>query len=176
VHEIWTAVVGNVVTEPRYFTTDSGVPMLKFRLANTPGSYENGQWIDKPTSYLTVTSFRGLAGNAASSLVKGEPIVAYGKLTVREYVAADGRTGVETQLEAHAMGHNLARGTTMFRRPVRPGPARPEAAPGGEPVAEGWVPAGPDFAGAEPEDDGGALFEEAEEMAGERVTAGAGAA
>lgn len=173
-HEIWTAVVGNVVTEPRYFTTESGVPMLKFRVANTPGSYDNGQWVDKPTSYLTVTSFRGLASNAASSLVKGEPIVAYGKLTVREYVAADGRTGVETQLEAHAMGHNLARGTTMFRRPVRPG-TRPEAAPGGEPVADGWSAAGHDFPTVEPEDDDGVL-EEAEEIVAAGLRAGAGAA
>ena len=140
-NEIWATVIGNVVTEPRHWRTESGLPVIRFRVASTPGNYDQGQWVDRPTNYLTVTAWRGLANNAASSLVKGQPVVAYGKVTVRSYTTNDGRTDHDMVLDAVAIGHNLARGTSAFHRGVRTGDQ-----------ADGWaadnVGAGTDGAGA----------------------------
>jgi single-strand DNA-binding protein len=116
VYEIWTTVVGNVVTDPEYRYTEGGVPVVKFRMASTPSWRGEGGWVDGETSFISVRAFRSLADNTASSIYKGQPVLAHGKLKVSEYVNREGRSVHDTQLEAQAIGHNLARGTSAFRR------------------------------------------------------------
>jgi single-strand DNA-binding protein len=129
-NEIWTTVCGNIVTEPSHRLTEAGLPIVKFRVASTPFTYQKGHgFVDGTTSYLTVTCFRQLADNASGSLFKGDPVVAFGRLRVREYEAKDGRTLYDTEIEAVAVGHDLARGTSAFRRVSR------SAAAVGEPAA-----------------------------------------
>lgn len=130
-------VVGNVVTEPELSVTPRGHSWVRFRLASTPGTFEDGQWIDKATTYLTVTAWRRTADNVASSLQKGQPIVVQGKLSVRSYTTKDGRAGQEVQIEATALGHNLARGTSAFHKPSRYAPVH------GESQVESWPTAPP---------------------------------
>lgn len=126
-NEIWTTVCGNIVTDPTHRLTDDGLPIVKFRVASTPSVFKQGQgFVDGATSYLTVTCFRRLAENAGGSLSKGEPIIAFGRLRVREYQNKEGRTAYDTEIEAVAVGHDLSRGTAMFRRVSRAVAAAPE--------------------------------------------------
>lgn len=116
-NEIWTTVCGNVVKDPIHRRTDDGLAIVKFRVATTPFSYSKSEGrVDGATSYVTVTCFRWLAENAGSCVAKGDPVVVFGKLSVNEYASKDGHVGHDTEIVASAIGHDLNRGTSAFRR------------------------------------------------------------
>ena len=55
-------------------------------MACTPRRFdkEQGRWTDGPTSFYTVRAWRGLADNLAASVAVGEPLLVWGRLSVRE--------------------------------------------------------------------------------------------
>ncbi len=72
-------------------------------------------WVDLEPSFFTVVCWRGLAENVAASVNKGDPVVAAGKLVVREW-ERDDRRGVAVEIDASVVGHNLGRGQSVFTR------------------------------------------------------------
>ncbi len=95
--------------------------MARFRFAVTPRRWdrEKQRWTDGRTSFYTVWSWRTLAANLAGSVSVGEPLVVHGRLKVREEEQA-GQRRTFVDVEAIAVGHDLSRGTTAFRRTARP--------------------------------------------------------
>jgi len=130
VNETPVTICGNVASDVRYVCTDQGLSIASFRIASTERRYERGRgWVDGETNYLTVTCFRALAENAAASLQKGQPVLVMGKLRIRSW-KKDERQGLSAEVEAASVGHDLSRGTSVFRRIVRTtpvAPGRPEA-------------------------------------------------
>lgn len=119
--DIQTTVVGNVVTDVRFTTTRTGgLAAASFRMASTPRRYDRdaGAWVDGETVFLTVNCWRALAEHVASSLGKGDPVLATGRLRVRAWEKEE-RRGSSLELDANAVGHDLSRGTSAFRRMVR---------------------------------------------------------
>lgn len=129
-NETVVCVVGNVATPPLYRETAAG-PSARFRLAVTARYWdrEKSAWTDGHTNFFTVWSNRQLAVNVAASVEVGQPVVVQGRLKVRTEVR-DGQQGrTSADIDAVAIGHDLARGTALFRRAVRPetpATARPE--------------------------------------------------
>lgn len=146
-NETWLTVVGNAATRPDYWETAAGVAVARFRLAVTARRWERAReaWTDAYTSFYTVWAWRGLAANVAASVSLGEPLVVHGTLRVRERTgerppdrrpdrAADrpgdrpGEDGggstrwITADVDAMAVGHDLARGTSAFRRVSRAKP------------------------------------------------------
>jgi single-strand DNA-binding protein len=126
--ETLVTVVGNVATQPVLKNTASGIPMARFRLATTERRWDRAadRWMDGHTSFFTVWAYRMLGENLAASLGVGEPVIVQGRLRVleREDKREDkGQTYVTVAIEAVAVGHDLSRGTSAFRRVAR---ARPE--------------------------------------------------
>ena len=76
-------------------------------------------YVDGHTTWLNVSCWRGLAFNAAASLHKGQPVIVYGTLHVRDWKDGD-RSGREVELHAVSVGHDLRRGRTEFARVTRP--------------------------------------------------------
>lgn len=113
-------VVGNVVADPVLRRLDDGTEVASFRVASTPRvrDRESGRWADGPTSWWGVTCWRGLAGNVAASLRKGERVVVVGRPRTRQW-EKDGRSGTSVDVTADVVGHDLAWGTTAFSRVVR---------------------------------------------------------
>ena len=120
-NEIPVTLVGNVVTDVSGALTPGGAEVAWFRLASTPRRYDrsSGRWVDGDTSYVRVSCWRGLARNVVASLSKGDPVVVTGRLRVREWERED-RRGIAVEVDASAVGHDLARGVSAFRRPPRP--------------------------------------------------------
>ena len=119
-------LVGVAVSQVRYATTVGGVPVAHFRLAATERRFDRPRqvWVEGDTSYFTVWAWRSLAENALTSIGCGDPLLVTGRMRVREWERTDGRPkGVSAEIEATALGHDLARGTTVFRRTLR---GRPE--------------------------------------------------
>jgi single-strand DNA-binding protein len=117
-------VVGNVATQPEIRRTPTGVNVARFRLATTARRWDqkSGAWSDGHTSFFTVWAWRGLGQNVMASVGIGEPLVIQGRLRIREE-ERNGQRYTSAEIEALAVGHDLTRGTSAFRRVSA---ARPE--------------------------------------------------
>lgn len=116
--EVFT-VSGLVATTPRHLVTQDGLPITSFRLAASKRRFDRSKsaWVDGETNWFTITSFRSLAINCASSVSKGDRIIATGKLKVRDWDNGE-RSGTSVELEADSLGHDLSWGSSIFTRTV----------------------------------------------------------
>ena len=128
-NETIICAVGNVATKPVFRDLASG-PSARFRLAVTTRylDREKNEWTDGHTNFFTVWARRQLATNVTASLDVGDPVIVQGRLKVREDVR-EGQNWVSADLDAVAIGHDLTRGTSAFRRPGRPEPDSTAAGP-----------------------------------------------
>lgn len=129
-NETVVCVVGNVATQPVYREPAAG-PSARFRLAVTSRYWdrEKNAWTDGHTNFFTVWANRQLAVNVAASVEVGQPVVVQGRLKVRSEVREGQQGWASADIDAVTIGHDLSRGTALFRRAARPevpGPARPE--------------------------------------------------
>jgi single-strand DNA-binding protein len=113
------SVQGLVATTPRHLVTQDGLPITSFRLASSKRRFDRSKnaWIDGETNWFTVTCFRQLAINTASSISKGDRIFASGRLKVRDWDNGE-RTGTSVEIEAEVIGHDLSWGNSVFTRTV----------------------------------------------------------
>ncbi len=116
-NETTITIVGNVVDEPKLRQTDSSVSVTSFRIASTSRRFdkEQGRWIDHQRLFVGVTCWRALAENVAASLHKGQPVMVTGRFYGREYRKGE-NLRVSYELDAVAVGHDLARGTASFTK------------------------------------------------------------
>ncbi|MCD9141672.1 single-stranded DNA-binding protein [Streptomyces albireticuli] len=136
-NETVVTVVGNVATQPDFREAANGSAVSRFRLAATVRRWDRGkeEWADAYTSFYTVWAWRALAENVVASVSVGEPVIVRGKLRIQEREDREGPEGRETggrrwlsaDIDAATIGHDLARGTSAFRRvsPSRPLPIEP---------------------------------------------------
>ncbi|WP_030379926.1 MULTISPECIES: single-stranded DNA-binding protein [unclassified Streptomyces] len=119
-NETTVCVVGNVATQPVFRESASGAS-ARFRLAVTARYWdrEKSAWADGHTNFFTVWARRALAANVGASLSVGDPVLVQGRLRVRTE-QRDGQNWASADLDASAIGHDLARGTSAFRRASRP--------------------------------------------------------
>jgi single-strand DNA-binding protein len=110
-------IVGNVATDIRFNTTAEGIPVASFRLAATERKFDKttARWVDGDVNWYTVSCWRALGENAAASIQKGDPVYVYGRLTVHSW-ERDDRSGTTLDVTAEVLGHDLGRGTAVFKR------------------------------------------------------------
>ncbi|MGW0733618.1 single-stranded DNA-binding protein [Streptomyces sp. NPDC002851] len=130
-NETMVTVVGNVATKPVFRESPSGAMSTRFRLAVTARRFDraSGTWKDGHTNFFTVWAWRALAENLASAVSVGEPLIVQGRLKVRDE-SHGAQHWTSADIEALAVGHDMARGTSAFRRVTR---TEPTAAPDGRP-------------------------------------------
>lgn len=114
-------VVGTLVSDmrPRRVGPD-GTLVLNFRVACNERRFDSASesWVDGESLYLSASCWRRLAENAAS-LVKGDPVIVRGKLRTREWSTEQGERRSVVELEATAIGPDLARCAATVRKPRR---------------------------------------------------------
>ena len=112
--------MGLVATTPRHLVTQDGLPITSFRLASSFRKYDRvkNKWVDAETNWFTVTSFRQLAVNTATSISKGDRVLVIGKLRVRDWDNGE-RAGTSVEVEAESIGHDLVWGSSSFVRTVQ---------------------------------------------------------
>jgi single-strand DNA-binding protein len=108
---------GLVATTPRHITTSEGLAITSFRLASSQRRYDRvaQRWIDGDTNWYTVSAFRGLAQNSATSLSKGDRVIVCGRVRIRDWENTD-RSGTTVEIEAESLGHDLTWGTAVYTR------------------------------------------------------------
>jgi single-strand DNA-binding protein len=97
-----------------------GTLVLNFRVACNERRFDSASesWVDGESLYLSASCWRRLAENAAS-LVKGDPVIVRGKLRTREWTTEQGERRSVVELEATAIGPDLARCTATVRKQRR---------------------------------------------------------
>lgn len=114
-------LVGNLVADPRLNHTKDGHAVASFRIASTPRRFDRaaGEWRDGETWFVNVTCWRGLAENAAATLRRGHSVVVHGRLAVKTYETREGERRESLEIDAMAVGPDLARAVAEVRRPQR---------------------------------------------------------
>jgi single-strand DNA-binding protein len=93
---------GNLVFDPDFSVTSTGISVCKMRIAcNESKKAQDGSWTDGDASYFDIVAWRGLAEAATDAFRKGQPILVVGKVRVRKYEDKNGveRTAVEITAE-----------------------------------------------------------------------------
>ena len=131
-------VVGRVVTEPTRHTFASGERKTSFRLMSVERRYdrETQDWIDGDRLFVTVNCWRRLAEGAAVSLVKGDNVVVTGRFSLRDYTVDGDERRTVAEIDARALGPDLAWNTVVVERPARPLVDLSTGAPAEEVVAQ----------------------------------------
>ena len=112
-------IVGNVLTAPEWRkTNNSGHVVANFRVASTSRRFdrETGRWVDGNSLRVRVVCWRKLAEGIAASLKVGDPVVVTGRLYTRDWTDNDNNARTSYEMEAVAVGHDLARGRGRFYR------------------------------------------------------------
>ncbi|WP_406211703.1 single-stranded DNA-binding protein [Streptomyces decoyicus] len=146
-NDTMVTLVGNAATAVEHRQTTAGVTVARFRLAATSRRWDKAQerWTDGGTSFYTVRSWRALADNVAASVAVGEPLVVQGRLRLREGEQSPERGGqrwFSAEVDAVAIGHDLARGTSAFRRATRAPRTEADPAPSPSPQPSPRTPHG----------------------------------
>jgi single-strand DNA-binding protein len=119
VYETEIHVVGNVVDVPRHNRTANG-SVTNFRMASTSRRWdeEAKSFVDGATLWIDVACWGELGGNVARSIAKGDPVLVVGNLLTESWDSDAGRRS-SNRMKALAVGLNLARGWSSFKRPAR---------------------------------------------------------
>lgn len=136
-------VVGTIGSAPQGHTTQTGRHVTSFRLACTPRvrDRETGEWRDGATNWYSIAVWEQLGRNALGSLHKGERAIVSGRLRLRQW-EKDERSGMDAEITATAIGHDLKWGTAQFAGAPRPDRHADAGSPavGDEQAEVGWDP------------------------------------
>ncbi|HEY3408400.1 MAG TPA: single-stranded DNA-binding protein [Propionicimonas sp.] len=116
--QIW--MTGNVGSEVEYRQVRDDLAFASFRLACTPRTRKAGDWVDGETTWIAVSCSRSLAEHVKSSVGKGDPVIVVGRLRTTRWTDAQGVDQERMIIEATSIGHDLTRGTAVFRKAIRP--------------------------------------------------------
>jgi single-strand DNA-binding protein len=110
-------ITGNVTNEPTLRVTSGGKKVTSFGLAFTERlSDGDGGWRDGETTFARVSCWRGMAENVVDSIAKGQPVFVHGRVRVHSWDDAKGHHHSELDINAKAVGHDLNRGVSSFRK------------------------------------------------------------
>lgn len=112
-------VVGNVLTAPEWRKiSTNGTLVASFRVASTARRLDRdtGRWIDGDSLRLRVNCWRKLAEGVCASVAVGDPVIVTGRVFSRDWTDSEGNTRLSYEMEAVAVGHDLARGRARFVR------------------------------------------------------------
>lgn len=122
-------ITGNLGWDPTRKVLASGTVVTDFRVATTPRRFDKAanEWRDLETMWFTVTCWRALADNVASSLRRGDRVVVTGRLSLRTWVGKEGEQRTTHEVDATAVGFELTRGPVVAVRPERVRPTEQPA-------------------------------------------------
>jgi single-strand DNA-binding protein len=109
-------VVGNVVDSPRRVSLQNGA-VTNFRMASTSRRYDAArqEFVDGGTFWVDVECWNNLSSNVSASVSKGDPVIVRGALRTDSWETDNGRRSTP-RIRAFAVGPDLARGTSVFKR------------------------------------------------------------
>jgi len=119
VSEVQVTLYGYVGQDVNFKKTTGG-DVASFRVGTTPRIRDGrGGFKDGETVWTSVTCWRTLAQNVRASVRTGDPVVVLGRLRTRRWVNSEGEPAERQVIEATTVCHDLAKGTSVFRKNPR---------------------------------------------------------
>ena len=112
-------IVGNALTAPEWRrTTNTQTLVANFRVASTARRFDKARdaWVDGESLRVRVNCWRKLAENVTASIAVGDPVVVVGRLYTRDWTDSENNPRLSYEMDAVAVGHDLARGRTKLFR------------------------------------------------------------
>lgn len=101
-------VIGNLTADPELRHTQQGLAVVNFTIASTPRDKGEGEsWKDGEPTFFRASCWRDLAEHVAASLLKGQRVIAYGRMRTRTYETKEGEKRSDLVLEVEAIGPDL---------------------------------------------------------------------
>lgn len=115
--ETYLNINGRIATEPVKRELNDGGESVGFLVISTERRFnkEVGEWVDGHQCSVWVTCRRRLARHVWASLHRGDEVMVAGRLRTRQY-DDEGTTRYLTEVDAYAIGPNLARATATVVR------------------------------------------------------------
>ncbi len=114
-------IIGNLVEEPELRYTQSGVPMVKVRVAvNRRWRDQSGEWQEE-TGFFGGTLWREAAENASESLQKGMRVIVTGSLEQRNWETKEGDKRSVVEIRIDELGPSLRWATAAVTKTARTG-------------------------------------------------------
>ncbi len=117
--DTYVTVVGTALTTPEWKRVQSsGVLVANFRVASHARRFDraSGQWVDAASLRIRVNCWRRLAEGVCDSVIAGDPVVIYGRISTRDWKTEQGDPRIAYELDAITVGHDLSRGRAKFFR------------------------------------------------------------
>lgn len=129
-------VVGNVVDSPRRVSLKNGA-VTNFRMASTSRRFDptRQEFVDGGTFWVDIECWNNLSSNVSASVSKGDPVIVRGALRTDSWETENGRRSTP-RIRAFAVGPDLARGTSVFKRAQSARPTADSAVDEPQPTAE----------------------------------------
>lgn len=104
-------IVGFLTSDPELKNTSSGLAVVNITIASTPRKFnkDTSQWDDGQTLFMRATAWRTMAEQIASTMKKGDKVVALGKLIAESYKDKEGNDRTSTRLDLESIGLDLSR-------------------------------------------------------------------
>ena len=112
------SVVGNLTRDPELRFTQSGVALCSFSIASNRRKKVGDEWEDV-TSFFNCTAWQSLAENIASSLTKGDRVLATGYMEQRSYETQEGEKRTVFDFTVNELGAELRYATVEVSRTER---------------------------------------------------------
>jgi single-strand DNA-binding protein len=154
-NEPTTTITGNLTADPEIRFTPGGRTVASFTIANTPRFPDKatGQWQDGETWFVRCSAWGDMAENIATSLSKGNAVVATGRLRSRSWETDEGAKRSVVEMTVDDLGPSLRRAVVKVTKATRehaPGDGNGAATAA---AADQWSTPAPVPAAAGPADD-----------------------
>jgi single-strand DNA-binding protein len=117
--DTYVTVVGTVLTAPDWkLVAKTNSIVASFRVASHSRRYDRSsdKWVDGPSLRIRVNCWRRLAEGVSASIMVGDPVLIYGRISTRDWKTEQGESRISYELDAVGVGHDLSRGLSKFER------------------------------------------------------------
>jgi single-strand DNA-binding protein len=130
-------IVGNLIKDPTFRNTTSGVPVANFMIASNRKFKDNSGLIKEDVCFIGVVAWYKLAESCRDNLTKGSAVLVEGELQSRTFRTEDGYNRAVIEIKARRIQF-LNRRESHFEHDVRQEHEEPAWS---EPVAEETIAA-----------------------------------
>lgn len=111
-------ITGNACSDPELRFTPGGAAVANLNVAvnHRRKNQQTQEWEDAGTDFYSVSAWKEMGENVASSVTKGQEVIVVGRLKSRSYETKEGEKRTVWEIEADHIGPSLRRQEAQVRK------------------------------------------------------------